>query len=139
VSLHLCPIEPADWTDTPEYDDPLENVEHPRERKPWKRDRHAIRWQMQRAMNLREWATYHDFGNGRQFPTSLMAQSAAANRAQFEVRRALLKVDDLGRMHEASRREHLARLRRYVLKARELRLAAMTPPPHLTDLENEDG
>lgn len=121
MSLHLCPIEPP--LDPPDLDDPLEHVEHPRERKPGKRDRQAIRWQMQRAINEREALTVRDFGNGWQFPTSLAAQSCFANRAQFEVRRALWKIDDLSRMSPATRDEFIARLRRYVLKARELRLA----------------
>lgn len=112
------------WGDPPEYDDPLDAVEFPRERKPWKRDRHEIYWKMQRAINEREAATIRDFGNGWQFPTSLMAQSVWANRAQHEVRRALWGIDNLNRMHSSARREHLARLHRYVMKPRELRLAS---------------
>lgn len=111
-------LEPDD-----EGPDPLEGVEHPRERKPGRRDRHDVRWAMQRAMNQREWATIKDFGNGWKHATSLQARSIHLNRAEHEVRRALWKIDDLGRMHAAARREHLARLRRYVLFARELRLA----------------
>lgn len=122
MGLHLCPIEPS--LDPPEYDDPLERVEHPRERKPWKRDRHATYWRMQRAINLREWRTIRPFGNGWQHATSLQAQYRQLNLAEFEVRRALWKIDDLGRMHPAARAEFIARLRRYVLFARELRLAA---------------
>jgi hypothetical protein len=112
------------WLEPDELDDPLEGVEHPRERKPWKRDRHAVYWQMQRAINEREALTVRDFGGGWSFPTSLSYQSWTANHAQFEVRRALWKIDDLSRMHPLARLEFVARLRRYVLKARELRLAA---------------
>jgi hypothetical protein len=122
MGLHLCPIEPP--LDPEEFDDPLERVEYPRERKPWKRDRLATYWQMQRAIIQREARTVREFRGGWQFPTSLSYQSWTANHAQFEVRRALWKIDDLGRMHASARAAHLARLRRYVLKARELRLAA---------------
>lgn len=47
MTLHLhSPALEAWLTTPPEYDDPLERVEFPRERKPWKRDREAIRWAM---------------------------------------------------------------------------------------------
>jgi hypothetical protein len=122
MGLHLCPIEPADWTDPPEGDDPLEGVEHPRERKSNRRDRHDVRWRMQRAMNEREWATIRDFGNGQKHATSLQARSLRLNHAEFEVRRALITREH-DRMCPAARADYLARLRRYVLFARELRLA----------------
>jgi hypothetical protein len=41
------------WREPPEHDDPLEHVEHIRERKPWKRDREAVRLAMQRRINER--------------------------------------------------------------------------------------
>lgn len=125
MSLHLCPIEPS--LEPEDVPDPVEGVEFPRERKPWKRDRHAIYWKMQRAINQREWRTLRPFGPGRQHATSLQARSRYLNRAEHEVRRALWKIDDLGRMHAASRRQHLDWLRRIVLFARELRLAAAEP------------
>lgn len=54
MGLHLIPshIEAA-WLEPPEHDDPLEGVEFPRERSPWKRDRDWVRWQMQLAINER--------------------------------------------------------------------------------------
>lgn len=42
MALHLHSAE-AYLTEPPEYDDPLEGVEFPRQRKPWKRDRHELR------------------------------------------------------------------------------------------------
>jgi hypothetical protein len=113
----------AQWLEPEEVDDPLEGVEHPRERKPRTRDRFSIRWQMQRAINEREARTIRDFGNGWRFPTSISYQSWTANHAQFEVRRALI-TREFRRMHPAARAEYFARLRRYVMKARELRLAS---------------
>jgi hypothetical protein len=41
------------WGEPDDVDDPLERVEFPRERKPWKRDREAVRLAMQRALNER--------------------------------------------------------------------------------------
>lgn len=115
----------AQWLEPDEpTDDPLDRVEHPRERKPWKRDRHAIRWQMQGAINRREAMTVRDFGNGWQFPTSLQYRSWYANHVAHEIRRALWRIDDLSRMHAHARSEHLASLRRGVERVRALRLAA---------------
>lgn len=44
------------WGEPPEYSDPLDSVENPRERKPWKRNRHAVHSAMQKAINARCWA-----------------------------------------------------------------------------------
>jgi hypothetical protein len=41
------------WREPPEPDDPLAGVEHPRERKPWKRDRDAARFAMRCRINER--------------------------------------------------------------------------------------
>lgn len=41
------------WGEPEDAEDPLERVEFPRERKPWKRDREAMRLAMQRAINER--------------------------------------------------------------------------------------
>lgn len=46
-------LDDRNYLDPPEVGDPLERVENPRERKPWKRDRDAIRFAMQRAINER--------------------------------------------------------------------------------------
>ena len=46
-------LDDRNYLEPPEYPDPLESVEFPRERKPWKRDRDTIRWAMQSAINAR--------------------------------------------------------------------------------------
>jgi hypothetical protein len=113
------------WREPPEYDDPLENVERPRERKPWKRDREAVRMAMRRAINERWQASVRDFGRGWHYATCRDAVAAAQNHSWHEVRRALWKIDNLKRMHFEARHEHRLRLYRYVRKPRLLRQAAM--------------
>jgi hypothetical protein len=122
MGLHLCPIEPS--LDPDDCEDPLERVEFPRERKPWKRDRHVVRSKAQGAINAREALTVRDFGRGWQYATSVAAQSREANHAQLQVWRALKKIDDPRRMHFEARHEFYLRLHRLVRHVRRLRLAA---------------
>jgi len=46
-------LDDRNYLEPPEPEDPLEGVEYPRERKPWKRDRDAVRFAMQQAINVR--------------------------------------------------------------------------------------
>ena len=51
MGLHY--LDDRNYLEPPESDDPLEGVEHLRERKPWKRDREAVKYAMQAAINAR--------------------------------------------------------------------------------------
>lgn len=115
MSLHLVPshIEAA-WLDPPEYDDPLERVEHPRERKPWKRDRHAIRSMMNGAINRRCWANLRADGMRTRDHSE---RFRLLNHARYEIWRHFFL--DHKRQHPNVRAENVARFRRYILAARD--------------------
>jgi len=102
------------WGDPPEPEDPLENVEHPRERKPWKRDRDSVRWAMQGAINQRCWANMRP--DGMQTRDHSM-RFWFLNMARYEIWRHFFL--DHRRQHAEARANAVARLRRYVLAARD--------------------
>lgn len=112
MGLHLTPFE--ERMDPPEYDDPLERVEHPRERKPWKRDRHAVRSAMNAAIIQRCRANMRP---DKMHTRDHSLRFGFLNVARFEIRRHFLI--DHRRQHPTVRAESVARLRRYVLAARK--------------------
>lgn len=104
----------AGWLEPPEYDDPLEAVEFPRERKPRKRDRHSLRFAMQGAINRRCWANMR--ADGMQTRDHSM-RFWFLKHARYEIWRHFFL--DHRRQHPIVRAESVARLRRYVLAARD--------------------
>ncbi len=111
MGLHLTPFE--ERMDPPEYEDPLDRVEFPRERKPGKRDRHAIRSMMNGAINRRCWANMDEQG----LRTRDHAQRFAfLNHARYEIWRHFLI--DHKRQHPTVQAQMIAGLRHLVLACR---------------------
>jgi hypothetical protein len=106
----------AAYLEAPEYGDPSDWGEHPRERKPWSRDRNTIRYTMQAAINQRCWSNVD--ANGWTNDHSMRFQ--ALNHARYEIWRHFF-IDNK-RMHPTVRAEAIARLKRYVLGARKYSL-----------------
>lgn len=105
----------AHWL-SPEDDghDPLADVEFPRERRPWKRDRFTVRYAMQAAINRRCWANMR--------PDGMVTRDHSwrfrwLNVARNDIYRHFL-IDHKRQLPEV-RAEAVARLRRLVLAARE--------------------
>lgn len=116
MGLHLAPAAAeAAWLEPPEYDDPLEHVEFPRERKPWKRDRHAIRSAMNGAINARCQANMTP--DGMQTRDHHM-RFFWLNHARYEIWRQFF-IDHHHLQHPTVRSEKVACLRRCVLAARD--------------------
>jgi hypothetical protein len=112
VSLHLHSAAcEAYLTEPPEYEDPLLGVDFPRDRKPWKRDRYAIRSAMNGAINHRCWDNTGEDGRTRDHSQRF----AFLNMAHFEIDR--FRWESRKGKHQAWRDETIARLRRYVLAA----------------------
>jgi hypothetical protein len=112
MGLHVTPFE--ERMEPPEYDDALDRVEFPRERKPWKRDRHSIRYAMQGAINRRCWA---NIDPGAKRTRDHSERFRLLSHARYEIWRHFFL--DHKRQHSAVRAETVARLRRYVLAARD--------------------
>ena len=120
MGLHTIPqhIETS-WREPPEYDDPLEHVDHPRERKPWKRDRHSIQWMMQLAINERCAANWRERPNGWSGTADHSLRFQALNQARYEVFRLMLS-HKIGRdWRREWGGEAFERAKRYILVARK--------------------
>lgn len=104
----------AAWLAPDEFDDPLERVEFPRERKPWKRDREAVRVAMQGAINKRCWANVNE-ADGRTRDHAVGWREF--EHGKFQLRRELI-VSSKPRMHPDAWRYHLAYIRRCILAHR---------------------
>lgn len=93
--------------------DPLRHVRYPRERKPRKRDREAVRVAMQGAINQRCWANVDAHG----FTLDHSLRFRALNHARYEIWRHFFL--DAKRIHPTVHAEYVARLKRCLLAARK--------------------
>lgn len=102
----------ASYLSPDDPEDPLDGVDFPRERKPWKRDRFKVRWDMQAAINRRAWANLGDDDRTKDHATGWWFWE----RTKFEVRRELFngRHPHIDHRHPDVRREVIERLKRLI-------------------------
>lgn len=99
-----------------ESEDPLEDVEFPRDRKPWKRDRHKVRSDAQGAINRRAWSNMGDDGQTKDHAIGWWFWE----HTKFEIRRELFngRHRDIDHRHPDVRRHVIEGLKRLILANR---------------------